>query len=130
MSYWLHPEAEAELGEAAVYYAEHASRAVAEAFLAEFERVRDFVVERTKRAGRMRTMACASITSIGSPARSFTNPPRLVHISMPSLISTESRATGPSACSSAGPAATPNPSVHLTGSSGLRPFRPAGELQR
>lgn len=63
MSYWLHPEAEAELGQAAVYYAEHASRAVAEVFLAEFERVRDLVFERTKRAGRMRTMACASITS-------------------------------------------------------------------
>lgn len=49
MSYWLHPEAEAELGQAAVYYAEHASRAVAEAFLAEFERVRDLVVENQTR---------------------------------------------------------------------------------
>ncbi len=49
MSYWLHPEAEAELGEAAVYYAEHASRAVAEAFLAEFERVRDLVVKNQAR---------------------------------------------------------------------------------
>lgn len=29
MSYWLHPEAEAELGDAAVYYLKHASRAVA-----------------------------------------------------------------------------------------------------
>lgn len=45
MSYWLHPDAEAELGEAALYYAEHASLAVAEAFLAEFERVRDLLVE-------------------------------------------------------------------------------------
>jgi plasmid stabilization system protein ParE len=45
VSYWLHPDAEAELGDAAVYYAEHASRAVAEAFLAEFERVRDLLVE-------------------------------------------------------------------------------------
>ena len=45
MSHWLHPDAEAELGDAAVYYAEHASRAVAEAFLAEFERVRDLLVE-------------------------------------------------------------------------------------
>lgn len=39
MSYWLHPEAEAELGDAAVYYAEHANRSIAEAFLEEFERV-------------------------------------------------------------------------------------------
>jgi hypothetical protein len=31
VSYWLHPDAEVELGEAAVYYAEHASLAVAEA---------------------------------------------------------------------------------------------------
>lgn len=45
MSYWLHPEAEAELGDAAAYYAEHASLAVAEASLAEFERVRDLLVE-------------------------------------------------------------------------------------
>lgn len=45
MTYWLHPEAEAEFGEAAVYYAKHASLAVAEAFLAEFERVRDLLVE-------------------------------------------------------------------------------------
>lgn len=39
MSFWLHDEAEAELGDAAVYYAEHASRSIAEAFLEEFERV-------------------------------------------------------------------------------------------
>lgn len=39
MSYWLHEEAEAELGNAAVYYAEHASMNIAEAFLEEFERV-------------------------------------------------------------------------------------------
>ncbi len=49
MSYWLHPQAEAELGEAAVYYAEHASRAVAEAFLAEFERVSGLLVENQAR---------------------------------------------------------------------------------
>jgi plasmid stabilization system protein ParE len=42
---WLHPDAETELGDAAVYYAKHASLAVAEAFLAEFERVRDLLVE-------------------------------------------------------------------------------------
>ncbi len=45
MSYWLHPDAEIELGDAATYYAEHASRAIAEAFLAEFERVRDLLIE-------------------------------------------------------------------------------------
>lgn len=52
MKYWLHPAAEAELGDAAVYYAEHASRSVAEAFLAEFERVRDLLVENQLRAPR------------------------------------------------------------------------------
>ena len=45
MTYWLHPDAEAELGDAAVYYAEHASLAVAEAFVLEFERIRDLLVE-------------------------------------------------------------------------------------
>lgn len=44
MSYWLHPEAEAELRDAALYYAVHASLVVAQAFLAEFERVRDLLV--------------------------------------------------------------------------------------
>lgn len=39
MSYWLHPDAEAELASAADYYAEHANAAVAAAFLTEFERV-------------------------------------------------------------------------------------------
>jgi plasmid stabilization system protein ParE len=45
VSWWLHPDAEAELGDAALYYAEHASSAIAQAFLAEFERVRDLLVE-------------------------------------------------------------------------------------
>lgn len=45
MSFWLHPDAEAELGEAAAYYAEQASPLVTRAFLAEFERVRDLLVE-------------------------------------------------------------------------------------
>lgn len=45
MRYWIHPDAEAELGDAAVYYAQHASLAVAQAFLAEFERVRDLLVD-------------------------------------------------------------------------------------
>lgn len=45
MSYWIHPDAEAELGEAADYYAEHASIEIALAFVAEFERVRDLLIE-------------------------------------------------------------------------------------
>ncbi|MDR9469226.1 type II toxin-antitoxin system RelE/ParE family toxin [Marinospirillum sp.] len=45
MSYWLHPDAEAELGDAAVYYAEHASLRIAEAFLAEFEYARDLLID-------------------------------------------------------------------------------------
>ncbi len=49
MTVWIHPEAEADLGDAAVYYAEHASVAVAEAFLAEFERVKDILVENQAR---------------------------------------------------------------------------------
>lgn len=39
MSYWIHPEAEAELGDAAVYYARQASKMIAIAYLEEFERV-------------------------------------------------------------------------------------------
>jgi len=49
VSYWIHPDAEAELGEAALHYAEHASPLVAEAFLAEFERVRDLLIENPRR---------------------------------------------------------------------------------
>lgn len=49
MSYWLHPDAEAELGDAAVYYAQHASRLIAEAFLLEFERVAALLVENPRR---------------------------------------------------------------------------------
>ncbi len=45
MNYWLHPEAEAELGDAAGYYATHASHLIAEAFLVEFERVRDLLIK-------------------------------------------------------------------------------------
>jgi hypothetical protein len=52
VSHWIHPDAEAELGEAALYYAEHASRPIAEAFLAEFERVRDLLVENPNRGPR------------------------------------------------------------------------------
>ncbi len=39
MTYWLHEEADAELSEAAAYYAENASQAIAAAFLDEFEQV-------------------------------------------------------------------------------------------
>lgn len=39
MSYWLHPEAETDLTDAAVFYAKEASSHVASAFLTEFERV-------------------------------------------------------------------------------------------
>ncbi|WP_157263755.1 type II toxin-antitoxin system RelE/ParE family toxin [Azohydromonas aeria] len=45
MSHWLHPDAEAELGDASVYYARHASRAIAEAFLQEYERVLGLLIE-------------------------------------------------------------------------------------
>ncbi len=44
MNYWLHPEAESELDEAATYYASHASRAIALAFVLEFERVLGLLV--------------------------------------------------------------------------------------
>ena len=49
MSHWIHPGAEAELGDAAAYDAEHASRLVAEAFLVEYERVRDLLAENQQR---------------------------------------------------------------------------------
>ena len=49
MSYSIHPEAEVELGDAAAYHATHASRMIALAFLAEYERVRDLLVENQSR---------------------------------------------------------------------------------
>ena len=52
MSYSIHPDAEAELGDAAMYYASHASGMIATAFLAEYERVRDLLVENQKRGPR------------------------------------------------------------------------------
>ena len=45
MIYELHPEAEAELTSASLYYAEEASNRVALVFLAEFERVAELVEE-------------------------------------------------------------------------------------
>ena len=49
MTHWLHPDAEAELGDAAVYYATNASHSIADAFLAEYERVRDLIIENQQR---------------------------------------------------------------------------------
>ena len=49
MTHSIHPDAEAELGDAAVYYANHASGAIAEAFLAEYERVRDLIIQNQQR---------------------------------------------------------------------------------
>jgi len=52
VTHWIHPDAEAELGEAAVYYLTMANRSIAEAFLAEYERVRDLIVENQRRGPR------------------------------------------------------------------------------
>lgn len=49
MSYGIYPDAEAELGDAAVYYATHAGGMIALAFLAEYERVRDLRIENQQR---------------------------------------------------------------------------------
>lgn len=45
MTHWLHPEAENELEDAADYLAEHASPALALAFLLEYERVIALLVD-------------------------------------------------------------------------------------
>lgn len=52
MRHRLHPEAEGELTEAAIYYAEHASRGVASAFVVEFERV-VALLERNQKLGAL-----------------------------------------------------------------------------
>ena len=51
MSYWIHPDAELALGDAAFsfYYAEHANRLIGLAFLAEYERVVALLVENQQR---------------------------------------------------------------------------------
>lgn len=49
MNYWIHPDAEGELGDAAVFYAEQASGLIATAFLAEFERLMGLLVENQQR---------------------------------------------------------------------------------
>lgn len=43
MTYQLHPDAETELKDAALHYAKEASKGIALAFLAEFERVAELV---------------------------------------------------------------------------------------
>ena len=60
MSYTLHPEAEAELMEAAVYLAEHASSRVAHAYMDEFESVAR-IVEMHPNWAHRRTMDFAPI---------------------------------------------------------------------
>jgi len=50
LKYFLHPDAEAELGEAAAFYALKASPAIANAFLSEFERVVELLFENQQRA--------------------------------------------------------------------------------
>jgi hypothetical protein len=45
LTYWIHEEAETELGDAAVYLALHASKNVGVAFLEDFERVVEIVVQ-------------------------------------------------------------------------------------
>jgi toxin ParE1/3/4 len=49
VNHWIHPEAVAELEEAALYLAEHASPALAEALLLEYERVLALLVENQQR---------------------------------------------------------------------------------
>jgi plasmid stabilization system protein ParE len=49
VTHWIHPDAETELGDAAAYYATHASIAIAEAFLAEYECVLELVIENQQR---------------------------------------------------------------------------------
>ncbi len=53
MSYFIHPDAEIELGDAAVYYATHASKVIATAFLNEFQRVCDLLIENQQRGSRL-----------------------------------------------------------------------------
>lgn len=49
MTYFIHPDAETELSEAAVFYAEQANAAIAKAFMSEFERVVELLVENQQR---------------------------------------------------------------------------------
>ena len=70
MTHSIHPDAEAELGDAAVYYATHASHAIAEAFLAEYERVRDLIIQNQNAARKSlpsRTRAASQATGATAP---------------------------------------------------------------
>jgi plasmid stabilization system protein ParE len=49
MSFWLHPDAEEELGVAAAHYDEQASPDIAQAFLTEYERVIGLLIENQQR---------------------------------------------------------------------------------
>jgi hypothetical protein len=49
VKYALHPDAELELDAAVIYYAEYASHMIASAFLAEYERIRDLLIENQQR---------------------------------------------------------------------------------
>jgi hypothetical protein len=42
LNYYIHPDAEAELGDAAVFYAASASPKIANAFLTEFDHLRTY----------------------------------------------------------------------------------------
>ena len=57
MTHSIHPDAEAELGDATVYCATHASHAIAEAFLAEYERVRDLIIQNQQRGPQIFAVA-------------------------------------------------------------------------
>ena len=46
MKYWLHPEAESDLREAAEYYRERAGPALSQSLLAEFERAVQLLMQR------------------------------------------------------------------------------------
>jgi plasmid stabilization system protein ParE len=49
LNYFIHPDAEAELGDAAEFYAANASPKIANAFLTEFERVVELLIENQQR---------------------------------------------------------------------------------
>jgi plasmid stabilization system protein ParE len=53
VSYWIHQEADAELEKAAEYYAEHATKKIAIAFLIEFERVLG-LLQRNQKLGTLK----------------------------------------------------------------------------
>lgn len=65
MTYWLHHDAEVELGDAAAYYAKHASKNIAGAFFDEFERLIALLQENqglgTPKAEGMRVYSVVSL---------------------------------------------------------------------